>query len=68
MWTAQLPQIALPVTGLPALALTTGLLPNGTPVGVQIVAGKFRDDVCLAVAEAIEARVPAIPVAEPAAA
>ena len=43
-------------------------MPNGTPVGVQIVAGKFRDDVCLAVAEAIEARGPAIPVAEPAAA
>ena len=68
VWTAQLPQIALPVTGLPALALTTGLLPNGTPVGVQIVAGKFRDDVCLAVAEAIEARGPAIPIAEPVAA
>lgn len=65
VWDAQVPQIALPVTGLPALALTTRLLPGNTPVGVQIVAGKFREDVCLAVGEAIESRCAPITVAEP---
>ncbi len=68
VWRAQMPQIALPVTGLPALALTTGLLPGNVPVGVQIVAGKFREDVCLAVGEAIEARGAPLPIAEPVAA
>ncbi|WP_298430101.1 amidase family protein [Ottowia sp.] len=65
VWTAQLPQIALPLTGLPALSLATGLVQGKVPVGIQIVAGKFREDVCLTVAEGIEARMPALPVAEP---
>lgn len=72
VWTAQMPQIALPLTGLPALTLTTGLLRrevNGlsgnVPVGIQIVAGRMREDVCLAVGEAIEARSAPLPIAEP---
>lgn len=65
VWTAQLPQIALPLTGLPALSLATGLVEGKVPVGIQIVASKFREDVCLTVAEAIEARMPSLPVAEP---
>lgn len=56
VWTAQMPMIGLPVTGLPALTLCTGSVNDGTPVGVQIVAGRFREDVCLSAAEAIEAR------------
>ncbi|THF65299.1 amidase family protein [Pseudothauera rhizosphaerae] len=63
VWNAQLPMIALPVTGLPALTLSTGLLRDGTPVGVQIVAGRFREDLCLEAAAAIEARGAAIPLA-----
>jgi amidase len=68
VWAAQMPQIALALTGLPALALATGSAPGGQPLGVQIVAGKLREDVCLAVAEAIEARSPPVAVAEPPAA
>lgn len=56
VWRAQLPMIALPVTGLPALSLCTGLTPAG-PVGVQLVAGRFREDLCLAAGQAIEDRV-----------
>ncbi len=53
VWEAQIPQIALPLMGLPGLALCTGKV--GTrPVGVQIVADRFREDLCLQAGEAIE--------------
>jgi len=55
VWRAQMPMIALPVTGLPSLNLCTGLTPRG-PMGVQLVAARFREDVCLAAGQAIEAR------------
>jgi amidase len=63
VWTAQMTMIGLPLTGLPALVVSTGMSGN-SPVGVQIVAGRFREDLCLAAGEAIEARgTPAMPVA-----
>ncbi|MFE1598274.1 amidase family protein [Methylobacterium sp. ID0610] len=65
VWTAQMPMIGLPVTGLPGLTLCTGLLADGTPTGIHLVAGRFREDVCLAAAEAIEARRPPLTIAEP---
>jgi amidase len=53
VWQAQKPQIGLPLLGLPALTFSTGF--EGTsPVGVQIVAGRFREDLCLAAAADIE--------------
>lgn len=55
VWRAQMPMIALPVTGLPALGLSTGMTPRG-PVGVQLVAARFREDVCLDAGQAIEER------------
>lgn len=55
VWEAQLPQIAIPLLGLPALSLCTGRS-GTTPVGVQIVAGRFREDLCLAAGEEIERR------------
>ena len=55
VWKAQLTMIALPLTGLPALTVSTALA-GRTPVGVQIVAGRFREDLCLAAGAAIEAR------------
>lgn len=54
LWNAQLPQFAVPVLGLPAVAVPTGLR-DGLPTGVQIVAGRFREDLCLDAAAAIEA-------------
>ncbi|MFT3688983.1 amidase family protein [Paenirhodobacter sp.] len=65
VWAAQASMIGLPVTGLPSLILNTGLTPEGVPVAVQIVAGRFREDIALAAAEAIEARQPPTPIAEP---
>ncbi|MBL6456242.1 amidase family protein [Belnapia sp. T6] len=50
----QLTQVGLPLLGLPGLAVSTGLV-GTVPVGVQLVAGRYREDVLLAAAEAIEA-------------
>jgi len=54
VWRAQLPQIAIPFMGLPALTVSTGLV-GRVPVGVQIVSGRYREDLCLQAGEAIEA-------------
>jgi amidase len=54
VWRAQMPQLGLPYLGLPALTVSTGLL-GRTPVGVQVVSGRYREDLCLAAGEAIEA-------------
>lgn len=54
VWRAQMPQIALPFIGMPGLTVSTGMA-GRSPVGVQIVAGRYREDLCLAAGEAIEA-------------
>ncbi len=59
VWRAQMLMIALPVTGLPALSVNTGMC-GRSPVGVQLVAGRFREDMCLAAGADIEARGQAI--------
>jgi amidase len=62
VWKAQLLQIAIPFMGLPGLTVTTGLV-GRVPVGVQVVSGRYREDLCLAAGEAIEAGgVPSSPV------
>ena len=54
VWRAQLPQIAIPFMGLPGLTVSTGLV-GRVPVGVHLVAGRYREDICLLAGEAIEA-------------
>jgi len=54
VWHAQLTQIAIPFLGLPGLTVSTGLV-GKSPVGVQVVSGRYREDLCLAAGEAIEA-------------
>ena len=54
VWRAQLPQIAIPFMGLPGLTVSTGLV-GRVPVGVHLVAGRYREDLCLLAGEAIEA-------------
>ncbi|MFC7475156.1 amidase [Dankookia sp. GCM10030260] len=43
--------------GLPSVAVPTGLI-DGLPMGVQVVAPRWREDLALAAAEAIEAACP----------
>ena len=62
---AQLTQRALPVIGVPALAVATGAA-KGRPVGVQLVSGRFREDILLAAGATIEAAGPLPDVADPA--
>ncbi|TDH60039.1 amidase [Dankookia rubra] len=62
MMAEQLPQLGLPVLGLPGMTVSTGLV-GRVPVGVQLVGGRYREDVLLAAGAAIEARgVPAAPI------
>jgi amidase len=43
--------------GLPSVSVPTGVV-DGVPMGVQVVAGRWREDLALAAAEAIEAACP----------
>lgn len=54
---AQGPMMAVSALGLPGLSVPIGMH-DGMPLGVQIVAGRYREDLCLAAAEAIEAGSP----------
>jgi amidase len=55
VWDAQLVLRALPAMGLPGLTVSTNLV-GSVPVGVQVVAGRYREDLCLRAGQAIEAR------------
>jgi amidase len=64
VWRQSATMMAVPVLGLPAMAVPAGVA-NGLPVGVQIIGPRFREDLCLAAAEAIEARMPRITPIDP---
>ena len=64
VWRQSATMMAIPVLGLPAMAVPTGIA-NGVPVGVQIIGPRFREDLCLAAAEAIEVRVPRLTPIDP---
>ncbi|MDQ8034826.1 MAG: amidase family protein [Bordetella sp.] len=69
VWNAQTTQIGVPFMGLPALSVAMGEVegPHGpAPVGVQIMAGRYREDLCLAAGEVIERALPPVSVATPA--
>jgi amidase len=48
-------QSSINVLGLPAAVVPVGYA-GGTPAGVQLIAGRFREDLCLDAAAAIEAK------------
>jgi amidase len=47
--------VAVNLLGLPAVAVPCGL-GDGVPLGVQVIGGRYREDLCLDAAEVIEAR------------
>ncbi len=59
LYEAQITQIGLPLTGLPALAVATGM-DDGLPAGVQLVAAPFREDLLFAAAEPLAAGAPGV--------
>ncbi len=65
IWRECATMMAVPALGLPAVAVPTGTA-DGLPMGVQIIGPRFREDLCLAAAEAIEARVGAFTPIDPA--
>jgi amidase len=52
---AQFPMIAISILGLPSLAAPMDLV-DGVPMGVQLVASRYQEEICLAAGEAIEAQ------------
>lgn len=65
---AQLTQVGLPLMGLPGMSVSTGVVQGEaghTPMGAQLIAAKYREDILLDAAEAIEARSPVIKVVTP---
>jgi amidase len=61
---SQLTQRALPVIGVPALSVATGEI-RGRPVGVQLIAPHYREDILLAAGLDLEAAGESIQVADP---
>jgi amidase len=47
--------VAVNLLGLPAVSVPCGLL-DGVPLGVQVIGGRYREDLCLDAAEVIEAQ------------
>ncbi|WP_267221437.1 amidase family protein [Dyella silvae] len=64
VWDAQLLLRAFPALGLPGLSVATGSV-GSTPVGVQIVAARFREDLCLRAGADIETRGPSVVAVDP---
>jgi amidase len=64
VYEAQLTQRGLPVMGMPALALATGF-EGASPLGVQLVSGRFREDILFEAAAVIEAAKPKVTIARP---
>ncbi len=61
---AQMTQIALPLMGMPGISVATGNNASA-PMGVQLVATRFREDTLFAAAADIEARNAPLEIAEP---
>ncbi len=55
---AQLPLFASPLLGIPGVSVPTGLTEAGLPMGVQVMAARWREDLALDAAEVIEAACP----------
>jgi amidase len=58
VYRAQQPLLATPLLGLPSVSVPTGLTAEGLPMGVQIIAARWREDLALDAAEVVEAACP----------
>lgn len=62
---AQSPLLSTAILGLPGLSVPMGMH-RGLPTGVQLVSDRFREDLCLAAAEVLEAEAGPVAVVDPA--
>lgn len=62
---AQSPLLSTAILGLPGLSVPMGLR-HGLPTGVQLVSDRFREDLCLAAADVLEAEAGTVAVIDPA--
>lgn len=53
LWDVMLPQIAIPVLGVPAISIASDVV-DGVPSGVQLVCPPWREDICLDAGELLE--------------
>lgn len=57
-----MPQLGLAFMGLPCMSVATGMC-GSAPVGIQLAAGRYREDLLFLAAEDIAARgMPPVPV------
>ena len=61
---AQLVQVGLPLMGLPGLTVAMGEA-EGRPTGVQLIAGRYREDLLIEAGAVIEAAGPAVVPCDP---
>lgn len=61
---SQWPSTAIPLLGLPALTVPTGLV-DGLPTGIQLLGGRFRESYLLDIAEAVESCAPVLTPIDP---
>ncbi|GAA2616124.1 amidase [Actinomadura fulvescens] len=59
LFAAQWPMTSVPVLGFPAVSVPTAVT-DGLPVSVQIIGGRFTEELVLDVAQTIESRAPRI--------
>ncbi|MFD0687260.1 amidase [Actinomadura fibrosa] len=59
LFPAQWPMVSVPVLGFPAVTVPAGA-PDGLPIGVQLVGGRFTEDLVLDAAQAVEDRAPSL--------
>ena len=64
VYEAQLTQRGLPAIGVPAMSVATGSV-DGKPVGVQLVAGRYREDVLITAGKDLESQGTMPDVADP---
>ena len=65
LWLAHRLLVAVNLLGLPAISVPAGTTTDGMPQGVQIIAGRYQEAVCLRLAGILEQTAPALTPIDP---